>query len=500
MFRPCQVQRLRRRGVILLIVLSLLTLMAIVGLAFVLYAEAAANAARLYREAASPSQPDLNPELALALFLGQLLYDVPDDVSGVYSALRGHSLARSMYGWNTAWNPTTGIWTPIGNATPYNGTGRLHAPSFFANPPATPPAPKDDDYNLINYTYFPGDGFLRDPERLGWRTSLDPRDRGPDTGGFNAPYTYPDLNSLFLAAVRADGTVLIPSFHRPWLFGPLDSSNPNWTNPHGKYLILRPRPADHLGFPPPEDATGDVKNLIGGPGGNDSLWIDIGAPVMVAKDGRKYKMLVAPLIVDLDGRVNVNVHGNMRGANASHVSNQSWGPWEVNLGRVLTQGNEWANLFVGSSRPAQEGRYGADQKPSRAGSMAPFGKLPPFYSRVDFDGCNEGAGGVPTAPVAFPGFGASAFSCFPSYPAGYGNASVPERTDHPSLYNVFQPSQDDRSFALSNLEALLRYGDKGSPALSSELFRLCPQNFSDPRLRRLVTTHSFDVDKPGVLP
>ncbi|MCI0462448.1 MAG: hypothetical protein L0Z62_36315, partial [Gemmataceae bacterium] len=489
MRRPHSVRPGLRRGVILLVVISLLTLFALVGLSFVLYADAEAASARLAREAEVQSRPDLDPRLLLAFFLGQLVCDV-DDQGGVFSALRGHSLVRLMYGYNDQ----------AGNDIPFSGTGRLHLPSVFAHDPSAPPEAKDD-FNLINYTYFPADGFLRDPERLGSRT--DPgQPRGPYACGFNAPYTYPDLNNLFLAAVQADGTVLLPSFHRPWLFGSNDpKTNPNWTNRHGKYLLLRPRPLDMgPGFPYPEDEGGDVKNLIGAPGGNDSIWLDLGAPVRMTPTGRKYKPLFAPLIVDLDNRVNVNVHGNIRGAGGRHVSNQGWGPWEVNLSRVLPAGDEWRNLFTGTQGPVQRGRYGADQKPAPPGTVAASGLRPHFYAQVDFDGGNESAGGVPTGPLQLPGLGMPPGAYFPTFPPGYGNGAPTEGTDHPLLANIFQPLGDDGFFPPTDLEALLRYGDTGSPALTSELFRLCPTNFRDARRRRLVTTTSFDLDKPGLAP
>src|SRR5262249_12766397 len=157
-----------------------------------------------------------------------------------------------------------------------------------------------------NYTYFRDlpNSFVRDPERPGWRPNLEPEQRRPFVGGFNASYTYPDLNNFFLAAVKADGAVLQPSFYRDWsiadgYFGNLDDpANGNWRNAQGKYLTLRPRPIDQKRnpadpelFPYPEDHSGDVKNLIGAPGGNDSIWIDLDFPVLGAPDGRKFKPL-----------------------------------------------------------------------------------------------------------------------------------------------------------------------------------------------------------------
>src|SRR5262249_30289230 len=118
--------------------------------------------------------------------------------------------------------------------------------------------------------------------------------------------------------------------------------------------------------------------------------------------------------------------------------------WEVNLGRVLTAGDEWRKLLLGTTVPLQAGRYGST---SQLGS---------------------------------------------GWPA--------TRISNPWLYNVFLPADGDRVFALSNLEALLRYGDTGSSPLASELFRLCPANCADVRIRRLVTTRSADFDQPGVSP
>lgn len=524
-----------RAGVVLLVVITLLTLFAVLGLSFVLYANATADGSRYSREAQSEATPDIDPELLFSYFLGQLLYDTPDDETGVYSALRGHSLARSLFGLN--YDPAE-LGTPAliaaRNHAPYSGTGRLRKPLRDAGLPAW--LLGQEDSALINYTYFERDGLIRDPERPGVRLVTAPR--LPFVGGYNAPYTYPDLNNMYLAAVKADGTVMLPSFHRPWAgalppaqgFGSLDPANPNWyrTDPAAallKYMVLRPRPADHNGFPPPLDAGGDVKNLMGYPPyidpmtgklvNHDSIWLDLGAPAILAPDGRKFKPLFAPLVMDLDNRVNLNVHGNASGRVVGtpplrHGSNQGWGPWEVNPGRLMDFNDsrqlEWPNLVKGTNAPVDRRRLLPPY--DRAAPPGPVGKV---YSPVDLDAWNL-PGLVASDGLRLPGTPPiNAWQCFPSFSTAYGQGGLRdplELLDHPKLVNPFAAAPG-RSYLFppSDIEALLRYGDTGSPALTSDLFRHCPLNFGDPndplgslKRRNLVTVHSCDIDRPGVIP
>jgi hypothetical protein len=504
----------RRRAIILLVVLALLTLFAIVGLTFVLYADAEATSSRIFREAPYPRNGSLpnatlivDPNVALA----QLIYDVPDasfanSGPNVYSAIRGHSLARDMYGYNYTWNPTAQLPNPpLNNIYPFNGTGRLHYASVLG---------LADDALVPNYTYYSADGFVRDPERYGTRANLT---AAPQlyTGGQNSSYTYPDHNHMFLGAMKADGTLLAQSFYRPWIFDPTgmglnNTANPNWTNAAGKYLLLRPRPQDmDPTFPYPADAGGDVKNVTGAPGGNDSIWMDFDYPVQATSLGQKYKPLFAFHVQDLDNRVNINAHGNVRGQGNTHVSNQGLGPWDVNLGLVLNQNpTEWSNLFVGNVGTVY-GRYGPDQLPNQPpgpwGKVAQPGNLAHVYAQIDVDSCNELANNVPTGPVTLP---ISLPNAFPAFPQGYSNGNTTERTNHPMSYNVVQPAfvQSrptpiyDRKFAVSNMFQLLYVGQTGSQALSAEPGQLCPTNFGNARICNLVTTDSWDLDCPAVTP
>lgn len=473
-----------RQGVILLVVITLLTLFAVVGVTFVIFAQSEASAARVWRDAETLQRPDMDPEALLAYFLSQMIYDTDNR----HSALRGHSLARTMFG-------------RAGSTLPYSGTGRFHS--------AAP-----DQFYKVDYTQYAGAAINPD-----------------DFGSPNPPYTYPDFNNMFLAAVRgSDGAVLIPSYLR---------TNPQNGQPA---ITLRPNTAYHTAFPAMEDAGGDVKNLADSPGvqlpggqfaSNDSIWIDLGFPVMKGPDGRKFKPLFAPLAVDLDNRLNVNVHGNIHdnGGYADpnrgrHAGDQGWGAWEVSLEKVLTATDrdeynagdgtlypEARRIFIGNATTKVKGRYNHKLE-NPAGLWGQDAHRLPTQYRIN-GAFHVGSGhwdvratGVHTH---LPGFdGIPATSCFPYYDHEGNDSDLnggPIHSNHPLLYNFFAPAQSyyhpgsaDRHFGISNLEALLRYGDRGSPALTSQLFLCCPQSLATGKARRLITTHAFDLDRPGVTP
>jgi hypothetical protein len=623
-----------------MIVIILLTLFAILGLMFLLYADAEATASAIYRDSQSfdpGSEQSLAPLFSFAL--GQLIYDV-DDLGNPWSAMRGNSLARDMYGWNNGQTTVAtasvapGTSVPItvasasgisagmlvtvdpdltpeqaqvtavagnvitvsslslshtapfrvfayivnNNTTPFSGTGKFHTSAgTFSNPFSA------DDYYLPNYTaftYLDSVPFVRDPERLGARASPTAPVTEPWAGGWNPSYTYPDANHMFLGAMNPNGALLTTSFHRefyPAGFGTLDPTNANWvtpsssgqnpayasvtTNPALKYMVLRPRPVDQVlatdtfavgtTFPPinrtnyfplPVDAGGDVKNLVGAPASLDSLgkarnmdsvWMDLSYPVQTDVNGNKYKALFAFYVIDLDGKINVNTAGNIRGAPPaagqppSHVSNQGWGGWEVNPRKLVDPTDltaaaktpEFAELLTTLTNPSSvKRRYGPNGAPDGSpwalwspgldsGATPLPGLLPHIYSQLDYDGCNDGPNGALTGPLTFP----TGTNAFPTFPAGYNNGSsvAPslERVQHPSLSDYFKPGGDDRTFDVSNMRYLLYNGYTAVEPLKSDLGQLMPNSIGEVApppvggfIRNLLTTHSIDMDRPPLTP
>jgi|688.fasta_scaffold39865_3 hypothetical protein len=296
-------KNVKRSGMILLIVVAFLSMFLVVGTTYLLVADSIRRTSEFDLNATDKRSdfalmPDIDPRYMFNFALGQILYDVVDPVIvgtkvvTTNSALRGHSLARSIYG---------GYNAAGGNDRPFQGSGKTNAElgqaNYIVNIPSGSPVPVPA---IVN------------PEK------------GSTPSRWNPPYTYPDKNHLYLGSytLKTDGTTLPikPSF----FFDNATNLRPTLPN----------NPPDFDGY--------DVKNLEGYPGGNDSIWIDAGFPVMTTPDGRKYKALIAPLILDLDGRINLNVAGNLMQRDAAnpnftadHASNQGWGRWEINPKKLI---------------------------------------------------------------------------------------------------------------------------------------------------------------------
>lgn len=584
-----------RRGIILLVVIAMLTLFAALGLTFVYYAQAESDNARQSSARETERKIDSDPEFLLSYFLSQMLFGVDDKVEsfsfgntayaaphhGVYSALRGHDLGRNMFGYNRY----------ALNHVPFNGVGR---PKSFNDPDIVDSkGNKFSVERLVNHQFFPGDGalfksfggaaggdFIRDPGRYG-ATNRNQSNSGADPSrgddrflnpyfGENVPYTYADLQNFYLGQLDASGNVIARSFWRDWtldtagrdsldptrkLWQPFDISKlGNMPEPWKKYATLRPIPwfnrgdpmialdntksLGSTGFPAPADANGDVKNLEFGAGGNDSIWIDLGAPVRIGPDGRKYKPMFAVFITDLDGKVNINAAGNMRlfdGTNYDHSSGKGYTPSEINIKHVLPYKNaanvyEWPNLFFYPDANGVYGRYGADQRPGSAGTSwaTGAGSLSPWYGHHDSDSVKNDPANenppYPYAPVPQNKYYVGEKLTLPATHVGFptlskdtfqngSNTGVPKKPgtselyESPKLYQYFNPtSVGDRRFSIADMEAILRYQGTGSPSLSSELFRRLGQNLNDgtgdaakKRWRRF-TTDSMDLARPGITP
>ncbi|MCE9563896.1 MAG: hypothetical protein K8U57_17780 [Planctomycetes bacterium] len=435
MLRPTTSRRATRRGNILIVTLALLALMAVVGITAVYYTKDQAERARIQGQPKGGGEGfSADGSAAAMAFLGTFLFDTNDYGPSLLNSVRGHSLAATMYGRKpgayVAWNgPGTFGGTGIAQ---YNGVDRRLA---------------------VNHQVFPGVLNIIDPEYDGTRIPTTSY-TGPNPAtyyGKNPPYTYPDIKDYYLASIcPATGEVLVPSFYRSQVFGPLAASNPNWTSANGMFMIARPTQKNHPNFPPvPPNAdgtvTGDVQNLPGGffnatSGGAgvaryDSIWIDTGLPAFSLPNGKRVKPLIAALILDLDGRLNLSMHGNVLNGGI-HSSGQGFAPWEISLEKAMAANPPTfaaeMRALVNARGPART-RAGLTAKPfySRPTLAFPNNEIPQ-YAQVAWSGFT----GV--TPLQLPSATGTSYATNPSYLNGYSgtNSTVPpQNQNHPSLFN-----------------------------------------------------------------
>jgi len=133
-------------------------------------------------------------------------------------------------------------------------------------------------------------------------------------------------HDLLSEAQSTNPAIAIPAqtLLRKVVLRPLPTDHPNFTggNPYLDFNNKQRSP-----FDPNQHAPAPLLNpqaplsaLIYGPwdvdndgdGTPDSIWVDLGFPVQTTPDGRRYKPLFAILCLDMDGKLNLNAHSNVR--------------------------------------------------------------------------------------------------------------------------------------------------------------------------------------------
>jgi hypothetical protein len=427
----------RRSGVVLLIVMAMLALFAVVGLSFVFFAESESDAARYARQLQASDLSDVNPEKLFAYGLGQLIFDTDNP----RSKIRGWSLARSIYG------------SP-GGTVPFSGVGRKH-PDTTTLPQSITPLPAGQPAVYLSMTPF---------------------------DGINVPYTYADMNNLFLASLDPDN----PGYLKERSFARNGGSlSPFAMRPDGEGEVRNMESIKGVKYSNPNGgASGDRYN--------DAFWMDLDFPILTSKDGTRFKPLFAFTVLDLDGRVNLAASGNYQAdynTQGATTSRLGLGTFEINPAKVLTVRTEVANLFRGNN--GVTGRWGGNNLPDRQVLFAPI-KQP--YGKIDYSG-------VSTSNLSAP----PPFSQFPTNNwADPGQAPAAHAASLDYLTVRYAQNGDDSRMAVSNAEGLLRWRDRGSHALTSELYRLFPDSLNmrsnGPQSVNLVTPHSMSFDTPHLVP
>jgi hypothetical protein len=393
----------RRGGAVIIVVLSLMTTLVFLGLFFFGWSSQEVANAELFADPDDEGLPAIDPYVHLDRAAEQLIVGTRGEFftsalwGGMHSML-AHEIGQirpDLTPTDTNVSTGTGIMVRFkddGNGYPdVNPDGTFDDPDYFQliydgiDPMSDDPQNPDRltlELNLsnfaINYSVLaqPVRGTLANP--LDAFTQPDASNRIP----FYRPdvdYTYPDINSLFLAheEVISDPDnpgvkirVLIPSFFRPQLFPEMRSRNTAgpWSNaflqlyhdssyqrkvlrPHKEHQYPGGTPRYLTGatsaqsgntsrilspFPFPQSAEEaqmgifnnvstlpDYPNLsdtyslldvdLDNDGVKDAIWIDLGLPMLTLPGGDQFVPMASFKVVDADGLLNLNAHGNMEG-------------------------------------------------------------------------------------------------------------------------------------------------------------------------------------------
>ena len=352
----------RRRGVLLLLVLSALTMFMMLGALMLVLATRARTSARAFATASNTvSREDNRSRAALDEALMQLLRG-PMNAGPVTE-----SILADRYG-TPAMGPLTNVnrvnagllratLTGVAAATPLALNGRV----LTIKPPPSDPAPISS-YRIVGYS---GNTV----ELANLRTSMPFR-------------TLPAAGSACMAIVNGrdfDNSALNEAWDEP------GAANPFLTE-------ARLQDADILVTKPAFGAAGQECQVDNdGDGMADGIWLSNALPPQQPETGGPLTFRVSYLVLDLDGRFNVNTHG-LRTA----FTDPGLGPASVDGSTALGTA-VWNRLLNGGTIPAASPPSVQQRRPTPAlgydvnGRFGTMGNGTGQYDlRLDFDGPRPG--------------------------------------------------------------------------------------------------------------
>ena len=369
---------------------------------------------------------------------------------------------------------------------------------------------------------------------------------------FDEDYDAADYNNWFLShRVDASSGDVIPSFHRPSVinyllnqagasntpdlfaslaratFRPLpfaSLNNRSFTGGNPNYALRVPYDANAISPAKMQqlltaliDGQWDVDN--DSDGNADSIWIDLGIPEFVTREGKLIKPLVAPMIEDLSGRLNLNAHGNPQLSQLANVagigaSNNVYWAREVPtalqpnppLPTRLFRGNGWGPAEItlptmtgpdGTDLLAQRYGYGVRKQGNAAGvagrdalDILQAGFRPPWHQ-------GDTGFGYTTDPFGRSAVGIGKSGHVIMAPLAFD--ATREDTDHPYESDPSGRLAGDDIFSFADLEPILRSNDFDSELLPPEVRRrLQVLLATNPNYRHAFTTNSSSDDSPVV--
>jgi hypothetical protein len=595
-----------RRGVLLLVVMSMLVLFVLLGVTFTILSTQYKSSAESFRNrqdrAAVP--PHELSEAAQQVLRGTL---------NRQSVLQGHCLLEDLYGSDGVQGIASSVFTgEVGgqylrfNFTPnavasfatvnafYNGavltmidgpakghstrvvayqpaltagatTGGILRVEMFASDLGATVLPVVGDSFLINGRAFNGLGFgfrfsgagsnlnamspaiaTPAPPVAPQPVALQPNFSGYSTtvavnvAGADESWDAPDYQNMLLGLIqRTDtGTVnVLPSLHRPALVNYWMNHNggTTWSNlAFRRRVVMRPLPSDHPNFSGsnptfhPVSGPWDVDN--DGDAIPDSVWVDLGAPIKTGPDGRRYKPLFAILCQDLDGRINLNAHGNgaqLLGAYSANVPTANtttefpnptiFAGGSASLsGRYRGHGYGPADIathyaFLNSTEHSAFllARYAGDGSllPGLSSIDDPFSRIRNPDLPADYAMIRAGYGTPPDS------WGRGSIAIDPAgRPVTYFMGLSDETLDDPYEIDLSHKGSHaagaDAPFTAAELEVLLRFHDSDAGTLPSRMTAMARTTFVGPggasaalqsdRRRGIVTTESRHIPVPMV--